>query len=293
MVVHWDDIAWESVDYGELRWERQRIAPGLSRFRAEPGRRIMPAHVHVDEEEYVVVLAGAGLSWQDGAAHRIAAGDAVLHRPDAEVHTLIAGDGGLEVLIFGSGSTTGLTRLPRARVLRVGGGLWPPEVADAFTCEPDLDVPEPSARRPPTIAALTDAPADDEGVGRFTGVDRSVGDALGCVLSGLHLIDVPPGNVSCPAHWHTAEAEKFVVMEGGGEARLGDQRHPLRPGSVVVRPPNTGVEHALHAGEEGLRYLAWGTRDPRDICFYPDSGKVLIAQRVYRIEPLDYWDGEA
>src|SRR5947209_3070666 len=54
MVVHWDDVGWERVDCGELRWERRRLAPGLSRFRAEAGARIMPVHVHVDEEEIVV-----------------------------------------------------------------------------------------------------------------------------------------------------------------------------------------------------------------------------------------------
>ena len=73
MVVHWDDVPWETVDRGELRWERQRLAPGLSRFRARPGARIMPAHVHVDEEELVVVLGGSGLSWQDGTAYPIRA----------------------------------------------------------------------------------------------------------------------------------------------------------------------------------------------------------------------------
>src|SRR5204863_219607 len=82
-------------------------------------------HVHVDEEEYVVVLGGSGLCWQDGTAHPVARDDVILHRADAAAHTMLAGDDGLEVLIFASGSTTGLTRLPRAGVLRVGDGWWP------------------------------------------------------------------------------------------------------------------------------------------------------------------------
>ena len=75
---------------------------------------------------------------------------------------------------------------------------------------------------------------------------------------------------------------------------LGDDEHPVRPGSVVARPPGTGVAHAFRAGERGLTFLAYGTREPNDICFYPRSGKVFFrgVNLVARIESLDYWDGE-
>jgi uncharacterized cupin superfamily protein len=292
MVLHWDDVAWEPVDRGELRWDRQRLVPGLSRYRVPPGRRLMPAHVHVDEEEYVVVLGGSGLSWQDGTAHPVARDDVILHRADAEVHTLIAGDEGLEVLIFSTGSPTGLTRLPRAGVLRAGKGWWPYDVADPFAAEPPLEPPPVSDERPPNIVAMADVPATPEGVGRFAGDDRELGMALGAVLAGLHHDVLPPGHVSCPLHHHTAESEKFVVVGGGGFVRLGDERHPLQPGSVVDRPAGTGVGHALHAGDEGLVYLCWGTRDEADACAYPDSGKLLVAGVMFRPEPLHYWDGE-
>lgn len=292
MVLHWDDVTWEPVDHGELRWERQRLAPGLSRYRVPAGHRLMPAHVHVDEEEFVVVLAGGGLSWQDGAAYEIARDDVVLHRADEEVHTLIAGDKGLEVLIFATGSTTGLTRLPRAGVLRVGSGWWPYEVADPLVAEPPLDVPSPAAARPTNIVSMFDVPARPEGFGRFSGFDRELGMTLGSVLSGLHHDDIPPGNASCPAHHHTVQSEKFVVLAGEGHVRLGAERLPLRAGNIVVRPPRTYVEHALEAGDAGLVYLAWGTREPGDLCAYPDSGKVLIAGETYRLTPVGYWDGE-
>src|SRR3954451_18787239 len=250
MVVHWDEMPWETVDHGELRWSRQRLAPGLSRFRAQPGDRIMPAHVHVDEEELVVVLAGTGLSWQDGTAHPIRTRDVVLHRPDAEVHTLVAGDEGLEVLIFASGSTTGLTRLPRAGIIRVGDGTWPLD-AHPFEDEPPLEAGTPCAQRPETIVALDDLPGADFGQGRFGVNERRVGG----VLSGISLVELAEGRVSWPAHFHTLSDEKFVVLEGEGGARLGAERHPLRPGSIVHRPPSSRVEHALHGGP--LTYLAW------------------------------------
>ena len=288
MVVHWDDVAWETVDRGELRWERQRLAPGLSRFRAEPGARIMPAHVHVDEEEFVFVLTGTGLSWQDGTAHPIRARDVVLHRPDAEVHTLIAGDEGLEVLIFGSGSPTGLTRLPRAGLVRIGNGTWPLD-ADPFGDEPELMASPPtppSAQRPETIVALGEARRVRVGRGRFGGTVANVAGTLG----GLNLYELDAGKTSWPAHYPTAAHEKFVVLDGAGEARIGAERFPLRPGSIVVRPPYTGDAHALHGGP--LTYLAWGTNPDGDATVYPDSDKMKIGGVMYRVEKLDYWDGE-
>src|SRR3954468_5912483 len=286
MVVHWDEMPWETVDRGELRWSRQRLAPGLSRFRAEPGARIMPAHVHVDEEELVVVLAGTGLSWQDGTAHPVRARDVVLHRPDAEIHTLIAGDEGLEVLIFGSGSPTGLTRLPRAGIIRVGAGTWPLD-ADPFGDEPPLEAGTPCAQRPDTIVALDEAPLRPFGRGRFGGRLTGVEGPLAAV----NLVELPAGNASWPAHHHTMSDEKFVVLEGSGEARIGAERHPLRAGSIVVRPASSCDEHALHGGP--MTYLAWGTNPPGDAIVYPDSQKLKVGGVMFRVQDLDYWDGEA
>jgi uncharacterized cupin superfamily protein len=286
MLVHWDDIAWETVAVGELRWSRQRLAPGLSRFRAEPGDRIMPAHVHVDEEELVVVLSGTGYSWQDGTAYPIRAREVVVHRPDAEAHTLIAGDDGLEVLIFASGSTTGLTRLPRAGVIRVGNGVWPLD-ADPFAAEPPLEAFTPCAQRPETIVALDELPGEHHGQGRFGVLERCVAGAL----SGLCLVELAEDRVSWPAHFHSLADEKFVVLEGEGEARIGGERHPLRPGSIVHRPPSSRVEHALHGGP--MTYLAWGTNPVGDAIFYPDTGKLRAGGALFRVEPVDYWDGDA
>jgi len=49
---------------------------------------------------------------------------------------------------------------------------------------------------------------------------------------------------------------------------------------------------SLLAGEHGLTYLAYGTRVPSDICFYPRSGKVNIGRMTFRLSPTDYWEGE-
>ena len=302
MIRHWDDEPWVALEHGDLGCERQRLcstvgAPraALSRYRIAPGRRPMPLHVHHDEEEIFFVLAGSGLSWQDDATHEIGAGDMLVHRARAEAHTLVAGpDAPLEVLAFASGSPTGLTTLPRAGVTWTGSRWLPPDAPHPFTAEPPAPELPPAAPRPATIVALGDVEARTRAVGRVEHARRNLGTAAGSVLSGIQHLEVPPGKFSSTRHCHSLEDEIFVVLAGGGGVQLGDEVTPVRPGSIVYRPRATGVAHTFEAGDDGLTLLAYGTREPNDMCWYPDSGKLFFggAGVIARVEPLDYWDGE-
>ena len=50
----------------------------------------------------------------------------------------------------------------------------------------------------------------------------------------------------------------------------------------------------FRAGEPGLTYLAYGPREPGDVCYYPRSNKIAFfgVGIITRVEKLDYWDGE-
>lgn len=303
MIRHFDDVPWVSLERGDLCCERQRLcsttgAPraALSRYRIAPGRRPMPLHVHADEEEIFYVLAGSGLSWQDDATHEIAAGDLLVHRAQAEAHTLVAGPDGLEVLAFSSGSPTGLTTLPRAGVTWTGARWLPPDAPHPFAAEPPAGELPPLRERPSTIVALDDV--RQRGAtrrhGRVQRGRRDLGTAAGSVLSGLQHVEVAPGMYSSTRHCHSLEDEIFVVLGGDGEVLLGEDATPVRAGTVVYRPRATGVAHTFRAGDGGLTLLAYGTREPNDMCWYPDSAKLFFggAGVIARVEPLDYWDGE-
>jgi uncharacterized cupin superfamily protein len=69
---------------------------------------------------------------------------------------------------------------------------------------------------------------------------------------------------------------------------------PVRAGHVVARPAGTKVAHAFRAGENGLTFLAYGTREPNDIAYYPRSNKIYWrgVGLIGRVEHLDYDDGE-
>ena len=306
MISHWDDVARKRHEYGELRSERRALSRPrgsrgvtLSRWRIDPGARSTPLHVHVDEEELFFVLSGSGLSWQGDAVHEIGAGDAIVHLADGAAHTLIAdadSDGPLDVLAYASGSPTGLTVLPRAGVTWIGSRWLPQDAPHPFTAEPPLAEGElpPLAPRPATIVALAGVEPSLQDRGPVRRTRRDLARAAGSQLSGLQHVAVTPGRRSSVRHCHSHDEELFVVLEGTATLLLGDERHAVRCGSIVARPPGTGVAHSFEAGDDGVGLLAYGTREPADTCWYPDSQK--ISHRglgvIGRMQPLEYWDGE-
>ncbi len=304
-IGHRDDAAPFRIDRGELQGERRRLGPlvgtkaiGCSHYRQGPGERAMPVHLHADEEELFYVTGGSGLSWQNGVTHPVRAGDLICHRAGAEAHSLIAGAEGIEAFAFGSGSLTHMTWLPRAHAWWMGPRWIPSDGPNPFALEAaaaplELPEPAPAADRPPTVVNLADVRAETFARHGYAGREADLGRAAGSVLSGLRHDVLEPGNVSCPPHWHTGEEELFVVLAGSGEVELGPQRFALRPGSLVARPPGTGVAHALHAGPDGLTYLAYGTRVSNELVHYPRSGKLGLGGGVFvRAQAVDYWDGE-
>jgi uncharacterized cupin superfamily protein len=106
--------------------------------------------------------------------------------------------------------------------------------------------------------------------------------AAGAVATGLNHVVLPAGGEGAPAHCHSLEEELFVVLDGGGILELwprggqSPEEHELRPGDVISRPAGSGVAHALRPGTHGVTYLAYGTREPNDMCFYPQSGRVSL-----------------
>jgi uncharacterized cupin superfamily protein len=307
-IAHWDAVEGRRREAGHLdaEWFDLGTAAGtekvgLQRIKIAPGAWSTPAHIEHGEEEIFWVLAGSGLSWQDAGdgptTHAVGPGDCLVHRMMAEAHTLHAGEDGLDVLAFGQRTRSGGARLPRAGLSWFGpswvrsGGPPSPWEGEALVSAPEL--PAPSAR--PASIVHVDAVAGERRDGATVARERrDLGTAAGSAATGLKHIQVPAGMLGSTPHCHSAEEEIFVVLEGEGALVLGDEEHPVRAGTVVSRSAATCVAHTFRAGPGGLTYLAYGTREPNDICYYPRSGKIALwgVGVIGRIEPLDYWDGE-
>ncbi len=307
--AHWDGVEGRRHERGQMAgtWSDLGRAAGtyrcgLRRLQLGPGEMPTPPHVHGDAEEIFYVLGGSGLTWLEGKAYEVHADDCVVYRNDGEAHTIRGGGDGLDVLAFGAREYLPAGELPH------GGTMWTVrgwiEVhmdGHPWDREPELVWPEPERERPPTIVHVADVEPEVR-AGRRR---RFLGRAARARWTGLTHIELEAGTLSGPPHCHSAEEEIFVVLAGEGtleltpsagarEPGVREGAQPIRAGSVVARPPGTGVAHAFRAGDGGMTLIAWGTRVPDDLCWYPRSQKLFWrgVGVVGRVETADYWDGE-
>jgi uncharacterized cupin superfamily protein len=279
------------------------IAIGVRRIVVEPGKWATPVHDHGVEEEIFYVLAGRGISYFRDAAAPIRAGDCIVYLAGRGAHSVQALDEPLDVLAFGPRSPDNAPSFPRLGGSLLRGRFVESRGADApplpvqFELEAQLGPPDVSGvgERPQTIVNLDDVePIVVKRPPRFDRVRRRISAEAGSVSTGLQHAVLEPGTESGPQHCHSLEEELFVVLDGDGVLLLGDDEVPVRGGSVVSRPAGTGVAHSFRAGDRGLTYLAYGPRDPGDVCYYPRSDKIAFrgVGVIARLERLDYWDGE-
>jgi uncharacterized cupin superfamily protein len=114
---------------------------------------------------------------------------------------------------------------------------------------------------------------------------------------------VAPGKRSCPYHFHYAQEEMFVVIEGRGTLRVAGQMLPIKTGDVVFIPPGPEYPHQIiNTSDAPLKYLSISTRETPEVCEYPDSGKYQVMVTINGARAftavqrpqstLEYWDGE-
>jgi len=304
---HWDEVESGRAEAGHIAGEWTNLGRvagtkmvGLKRIRIDPGKWSTPFHRQTAEEEIFFVLAGSGVCLLDGS-FEVRPGDCNVHRV-REAHSLRAGGDGLDVLAFGTRVPTEAAHLPRAGVSWLGrswveaGRGEPPWEREAAAGEPEL--PEVGAR-PASVVNL------DEVEGEADGRWKPLAGLAGAELTGLNWCLQHAGEEGAPPHLHSADEEIFVVLEGEGvlelwptpqRARDGVERQdkPIRAGHVISRPASRGIAHTLRAGAAGIAYLAYGTRNPNDVCYYPRSNKIYFRGLglIARLEDLHYDDGE-
>lgn len=113
--------------------------------------------------------------------------------------------------------------------------------------------------------------------------NKSLGDLTGLSAIGVHLIEIAPGFESTETHVHYHEEECLYVLEGHGQANVGDETFPIKAGDFLGYRAG-GEAHALkNTGNENLKCLVIGQRLAHDTADYPKLGK-----RLFRNEGLPW-----
>jgi uncharacterized cupin superfamily protein len=150
--------------------------------------------------------------------------------------------------------------------------------------------------------------APGEAAQRFDARSGDVATRVGARKLGYNITAVPPGKRAFPLHNHHVNEEMFFILEGSGEVRIGDHRHPVRRGDFIACPPGgpDTAHQIINTGDVELKYLAVSTMQYPEICEYPDSGKFLVAEAQrdqsgnvqgfrhigHSGNSIDYWEGE-
>ncbi len=135
------------------------------------------------------------------------------------------------------------------------------------------------------------APLYDTRTGALS--DGSAATKLG---AGFDILE--PGKIACPYHYHLAQEEMFVILEGEGTLRVAGERVPVRAGDVIFIPPGPEYPHHLiNTGSVPMKYLSISTQERPEVCYYPDSNKLGAFAKDHRMmqrqgEAVDYWEGE-
>lgn len=146
---------------------------------------------------------------------------------------------------------------------------------------------------------------DIEENGYYTSKRAQFSAGIGARKLGYNLTELPPGKAQCPFHSHRAEEEMFLILQGDGELRFGDQSYRIRKGDVIACPTG-GPESAhqiINTGSTTMRYLALSNLADVEICEYPDSNKIgnyadepgkAGLRKLFRAEAtVDYYDRES
>jgi uncharacterized cupin superfamily protein len=308
-ITHLDEAPAFEYDVGHIkgRWTglgeaAGSVTVGVRRIQVPAGGWTTPLHEHGRSEEIFYVLGGRGISLQRDRAAEIREGDCIVYLAGRGAHTCHALEP-LDLLAFGPRERDEATRMPRIGITLLGNRAVesiPGAVKRTplqFIRESEAGPPElpvELGQRPPSIVNIADVEPVRLERTRVSRTRRRVAAAAGSITTGLQHVEVDPGMESAPPHCHSLEEELFIVLAGDGVIVLDDEETPLRAGSVVARPAATGVSHMFRAGPNGLTYLAYGPRDPGDMCWYPRSRKIGFSGLgvIARVEPLEYWDGE-
>jgi len=103
-----------------------------------------------------------------------------------------------------------------------------------------------------------------------------LGTAAGSQHLGASVVELAPGTLSSPYHFHHANEELLIVLSGTPELRTPEGLRELQPGDLVSFPRGSEGAHRLrNTSSEPCRLLLISEMNLPDIVSYPDTGTTL------------------
>ena len=129
-----------------------------------------------------------------------------------------------------------------------------------------------------------------------------IGRQTGSEKVGASLWELPAGQAAYPYHWHVAEEELLVVLEGTPSLRTPDGWRELGEGEVLsFLCGEEGAHQIVNRTETPVRFFAVSNQQP-DIIVRPDSQTIGVSERrpqgggihaLFRLaDQVDYFKGE-
>lgn len=122
-----------------------------------------------------------------------------------------------------------------------------------------------------------DASQDREG---FRWERMRLAKRLGGEKIGASVYLLEPGQKSFPYHYHHANEEMLVVLEGEVTVRTprGEER-AARGDALIFNQGEAGAHQVINDGESDARILMMSTMVEPEIAEYPDSGNIGVFAR--------------
>jgi uncharacterized cupin superfamily protein len=134
------------------------------------------------------------------------------------------------------------------------------------------------------------------GVQPYSGKFNRPAGEMGAKKLGFNVRTIPPGEFSCPYHFHQSEEELFLILEGKGTLRQANQFREISEGDLIFLQTGAPGAHQIynHTSSE-LRLLAISNRDTNELVEYPDSRKIYDSKTKKLTQSgneVDYWKDE-
>ncbi len=113
-------------------------------------------------------------------------------------------------------------------------------------------------------------------------------ERIGAQALAYNLTKVPAGGKANPFHNHHGNEEMFLVIQGEGKLRYGEQEYPLAAHDVIACPAGgQSVAHQIiNDSADDLIYLSLSTKNRLDVCEFPDKQRVAVQVGDY--EKMDF-----